>query len=783
MSRLIFLILLALYLNASNLSINLIKDDNITYSILHLRDTNLIKCYQTDDDHFKEIVICQLQNRISKREAPIEDRYFKVNFEDNLVEIRPKYHFLLYSYDENFTSSKIVKTSTKDLSKHWVVVGYRDESKLFKKRSEEGINFPIEFHSFKLPIIGELDFDKKPLINPKKGQKILRIKNLYKEKKYERVIQSVETFLRDEESDSPFISEASLYKLMAIDKILNVAKESDSDIDPYEFIDMCNAWIDQNPSNAKLPLVYEFLAKTYLKLGRGKDAQKYLDILDQEYKDSRYNYETKIYQADILSTKSKLSQAKSLYKSVLFSTKDYDLASEAALKLSKLYLSQKRLQKAKLFTKKVLEANPKFINKSQPLAFALAKAFVKNSEANLSLEIISHFGEEIEVDKDELDKSRAYWHELNGDIKAAIEGYRKYLKRWQEGKYREFVSLHLNKLLLGLDESNETKRLNYIETLLKEYGNNSDLKKKAILEKAKILFKQGKYEEVLDLRADLSSKEGKELVRKSALKLFVNSLKRKECQKALRLKDEHNITTPKNQNEDIFVCYKETHRYRSALKIAKEMSRSDDIKERQRWYYEEVKLLSRLTKDKALLLVANDLEKLLSLSPNRKYQDIIFDKIEAFYRLKAYDDLMLREISKAQKLFPNDPRLLDALNRALEYAKRIQDTNMIEIYAKKMVDLQKRLKIDPYSPKLEIDLVEALRQNGKYKEALKVDLSLLYKKLSDDQRAHVLYLAGYLSEKLNRKKEAKDFYLKCGEIVEDSAWVGLCSENAQLLDE
>ena len=117
------------------------------------------------------------------------------------------------------------------------------------------------------------------------------------------------------------------------------------------------------------------------------------------------------------------------------------------------------------------------------------------------------------------------------------------------------------------------------------------------------------------------------------------------------------------------------------------------------------------------------------------------------------------------------------------YAKKTGNNSLIILYAKKMIKLKEDHKVSTYSPKIELDLIEALREEGKFKSALSQDLKLLYKKLNDTQRAHVLYLAGYLSEKLKKINEAKEFYTKCGLIVESSAWVELCSENFMLLDE
>ncbi len=47
----------------------------------------------------------------------------------------------------------------------------------------------------------------------------------------------------------------------------------------------------------------------------------------------------------------------------------------------------------------------------------------------------------------------------------------------------------------------------------------------------------------------------------------------------------------------------------------------------------------------------------------------------------------------------------------------------------------------------------------------------------------MLYIAGKLSLKLGKESESKEFFMKCGEIVDDSSWQKLCAENLKLLDE
>jgi tetratricopeptide (TPR) repeat protein len=778
--KLIYLIFFNIQLISATLTLNIAKDDHKLFSVLHLRDKQDIECSIHKDNNFTRYIICKLHSPITKRDTPVEDRYFKIYFSHDLVKITPKKSFKLYSVDDEFLSSNIVKREKRESSKHWIAVGYRSPNRVFDSELHaEGLNFPIEYRNFKLPFIGELDFDRRPKIPNEDSRLILNLKELYKKGNYERVISKVDEFFEStDKRGRAFESELLLYKIRSLDRVINDSKTNPK-YDPNELVELADSYIKSNPSSINLPEVYMIVAKSYISMGRKKLAKKYMDILDSEYKDSRFNFLLKLFVGDNFYKQGESSQAKAAYKDVLYNTQDFDLASMAAMKLADIYLDQKRVKKAKNFIEKVLDANAKFITKETPLSYKIAKKFADLNSSDTAIKLSKLFKKS--GDRDEIDKDIAYWYELNGDIDRAITLYREYLEKRKDSKYLNFVKKRLDSLLINDNETNQTKALKHIDTILKKYDDNETITK-ALLQKVKILKSQKRFEDILKLEESLKKIGRFEIVKESASTLSNRYYSEGRCKEgyALESKYDINITVSKDK---LFDCYKKLHLYKRAIKIVRELSNGDNLNEKIKWGYELVKLYSKLLRDKELLLVAYDVENLQKALHTTKYRDIVFDKIEAFYRLGNYDDLMLREIKKAEKFFPSDVRLLDAYNRALEYSKKIHNTNMVEIYAKKMLKLQDRYKIDTYSPKVDIDLVEALRENGKYQEALREDLKLLYKKLDDNQRAHVLYLAGYLSEKLKKIKEAKEFYIKCGEIVEDSAWVELCSENLKLLEE
>ncbi len=785
MIKSIFLILLPIYLISGTLALNVMRDNNKTYSIMHIEDSETIKCNVKMNIDFKDQIICQFKNKLTSHHEPLENRYFKIEFFDNSIVVTPKYNFEYYPMKKTFIKDHTIDTFKGLSYRHWIVIGFKGRSMLYTKNKNTGLSFPIEFKQNALPIIGELDFDLNPIEKNRNAKALVKIKELYHDKKYEKVLKEANYLLS--ENKSIFTNEAKLFKIRALDKIINEAGSTSKDdgLDPLDIIDLAHEWIEENPSNIHLPEMYMYIAKTYLKIGRSSKAKKYLDILESEYKESKYNFLAKLADADKIYKINDKDDAIKRYKEVLYNTKDFEVASMAALKLTKAYVDKKEIKKAKVFFEKILKANVPFVKSHAQQAYILAKIFADNNESNVSLQIGSLLQKDIknsQLDDDELKKNIAFWNEKAKNNDKAIELYKQYLDVEKYGKYRDFVSERLDKIMLNSDEKNETKKLAYLETIMTRYKED-DIYAKALLAKANILLKDEKYEKILAMKEALQKYGGKTLLREVAKKQLMIDYHDKHCKVAVALEDEYNLTIETSQEEFAFDCYRQLGIYDKALRIARKKMKSKNLEEKLKWTYESAKIYVKLGNNKALILAADDVDKLQKLVKTDKYNDIIYDKIEAYYYLGGYDELMLREVQRCERIFPDNVKNLDIFEKVLLYANKRRDTSLIINYAKKMIDLQEKYHLDTYTPKIELDYIKALREKGRYKEALDMDIKLLYKRLNDAQRAHVLYIAGDLSEKFKKFKEAKEFYTKCGEIVDDTAWVELCSENLQLLED
>jgi len=778
MIKSIFLILFPLYLISATLTLTIAKDRQERFSVLHLDDTTPFVCKESLNNEFKSELVCILTKPVSKRKAPIENLFFKIYFEDNKVTVLPKKSYRYYSYDDSFIQESEIVTSNKKPSKHWMIIGVEKNSTLFEKSSDEALNLPLTLPKADPPYIGELDSQLLPVSKADGAKFIKKIAHIYKKGDYKILIEKVEQNLNDLESI--FKSDASLYKLRAISKL--IFDESDSTYDPMDLSEDALDWLDSYPSNSHIPEVLSMIVKSYTKMGRKKESNRFLQSLKSQFPNSYYYFDALIYQGDRYYLTKKFQKALKSYKDALYNTKNLKVAALSAMKLSNLYLDIKEAEKAKSFIKKIIKLDANLLNVDPHLSYEVAKKFSDNNESNISLSIADSIDDLSHIDEEEFLKNVAYWSQMSKNPNRAIKLYREYLKRFADGKYVDFVEKRLNSLILFSSEANLSKRMQQIDKIISKYKNDP-LSHKAVIEKAKILLDMKEYKKILDLKSELEDAGGAKLLKEVAKRVYIRDLNQSRCKDAIKLKDEYNLTTPLNLMPKLFVCFKRAKKYKSAIALAnKFIKQNSDPSQKAKYLYELAKLYKKRANYKAMLLAANDLYALGKITDISKYSDLCLDNIEAYYQIKGLDNLLLNEVSRCEQKLKDDVRLLDAYNLALKISKRKDDAKMSSFYAKKMIKLQKMYHIHTYSPMVEITLAEALRDERKYQEALNVVLKLLYQKLSDTQKAQVLYLAGYLSEKLDKIKEAKEFYAKCGEIVEDSAWVQLCAQNLELLE-
>lgn len=782
MKNIIYLILVSFHLYGASLTINEAKDHNISYTIMHIKNDLPFVCEMKMQDDFSNKVICTFSTDLQKN-INTSNRHFQVQSNKNQLVITPLKKVDIAPVQKDYVTDNILKSNTNVNQPHWLIIGYEGQTPLLQQQLQEpGLDFDVVFKDYGYPFIGTLDLDGLPIVQNDDAKSMVRIREAYEEGRYENVLQLVDNLL--ERGNNDYNEEAKLYRIRAEDKIAWQSGDSPK-IDTEQMSENCTEWISENPSSKHLPEVLMYLSKIYYKLGRVNKADEYTQILTDTFPNDEHTYLAQIYQADrIFESRKRRKEALGLYEDVLYNTKDLNVASMAASKLTDKYLTINDINAASEFYNKILEANEPYIIDHADDAYAFAKRFADEKAYDMAIKIVgtllSHKRDD--DDHDTMRKDIAYWYELSGNKEAAFGLYKQYLDDFPRGKFRDFIQKRLDKLLLDVDETNRTKKMQNIEKILKEYPSDP-VYQKALIEKAVMLIEDNDFKTLFEMEQLLKENNGSKFLQYGASKKIIQDLNAGACKEAIYLYNEYNATVPDTLDVQLYDCLMRVAEYKKALTVTEKNLATDDLEKKAAWMYREIKVQSKLDNNKKLILIAQDLEKLSKILKTDRYDDIVYEKAEAYYNLQNYDDLMLEEVRKIEKNFADNIRNIDLYNKVLRYAKSQNNDLLTAEYAQKIITLQKLHKIDDYSPNVELDRVNALKRLGEYDKALKDDLELLYMELNDTQKANVLYLAGELSLKLGQKSEAREFLLKCGEIVEDNAWQRLCAQSLKLLEE
>ncbi len=775
MKYLIYLISFTSVLLSSQLVLNRYEESDQSVDVYHLIDNQPIECQKEYGEGFVPLISCILSNPVKIDRTQRNDTYFTISFQNNKVIFKAKAYAKILPVNDKLIDASVVRRQK--YYRHWVIIGAKKEPEIFVDRGKKRFNFPLEFTKKAPPYIGSLDLNGEPVKNKKGAIYLAKIKRLYKQKKYDALIKLVEQY-ESMHRDS-FKSDIDLYRLRAL------AELAAKDLSMYDTLETyATAWIDQNPSSRHITEAYMFLIRSYLGRGRLKLAEKYLQLLKSGFGNDKYTQLAQIYFAEtIYKQKKRRKEALKIFKDILFSTKDIHTASVAARDAANAYLDFDEPSKAKTYIEKIIKSNPDFLKEDYQTSFKIAKKFAAFDDYDTALQIAKilqdvndkQFG-------DELLKSYAYWEEQKGDREKAIALYNKYLKIYPKGKNKPFVLRHLDMLMLLNEDANLTKKLSFIDQVLKRYT-QADIQKRALEEKAKLLIKLKRYDEVLKMQKMLSRYKLDKYVKEAAEKGAEEALGKKACERAVAMIAEHNLTLPAKYDEQLYLCYLDTGKFKDAKKLADHRLQTKNLHEKLHWLYLMSRLYKKLDKNKKVIVVGDDILKLSRMLHEPKYEKILYDIAEAYYNLRNYDDLMLTIVKQIEKKFPNDLRNIDLFMKVIRYAQKKNDVMLQMNYAKKVLDLQKKYHIDTYSPKVDILYAHTLMKTGQNRKALDVVLPLLRRKLNDKEKAEVLYMAGEISLALHKKREAIQFFTKCGEIVQDSSWQKLCAENLQLLTE
>lgn len=773
------------------IALNSAKLNGDAYAVLHIEDSEPIDCQVMPQNLDKEVYLCRF-NKIVK--TPIEakkmalvDIDFLEKDKEFYIRIKPKVKSKLVQVNNPlYLNEEVVANKQKAKTKHWSIYLYHKS--IFPNKSyNDKIDFPVMFSKNVKPYIGALDLNGAPIsyAQSKDINLYLGLKKSYEKKQYLNVIEDSIDVL-NKYPNTIFKSEFMLYRLRALDKGLDINDAQIADkFERNSIIRDGKAWIKSFPSDANIPEVLMLIAKSYLRMGFKSDANYFMDILISENGNSPFTKKAILIFADSLYNTRQKDKAIKLYQDVLYSAQDLDIAAEAAIRLSDKELDRGKTKKAKQYLLKVLDANKEYLLKDRVASYALAQKLARNGLYDIAAKVADTLLADIpkhDENKEILVRDSGKWHAKANDIKEAYDRLQQYLKEYKHGDYRDDVQASLDELFFELNETNETKLANYYDELIKKYKNK--IGDRAVLEKAKLLLSQERYEDVLKMQTSLEyasdSNETSQQVLDAANALVILSLKDGDCKKAVNYVEKYKLDLGKFEQKIMFGCFIKTARYTKAKELSELHVKDGSLENRSQWLQRYLVSLYRLREYKSVIKVGEDVTKIaksIKTKPKAETLEMIFFSYMKIDNLeKALDIAKLVE-----KNSPNDLKNSDVYISIVKRAKDDRNDLLLSEYANKIISLQHKYKSEVYTPDVEFSLIGALQRLEKPNEALKIAKGLLDKNITLKQKVRAYYSSGELSMKLNDNQKAKEYFTKCKDIKTQSSWKDICEQNLKLL--
>jgi tetratricopeptide (TPR) repeat protein len=764
--------------NALDISIKSAKENNKTYSILNLRDTNKFLCQEIKDDFEKVVkIVCAFNKSPSDKFNNLQNDFFKIKTEIKkqtfFLIITPFHKMKLMPMIFDLTIDETVFKPTVKISSSWMILAYNDEFPLLKKNlfNETSIDFPYTHTGNKLPYVGGLDIDGNP-VHIKKVEDVksyLEIKKLYDTKQYQLAFEMIS----DIEKNYPntlFLAELLYYKI----KVYTMLDNLD------EVVANSKIFLREFSSDDNVSEVLALLARAYSRMGEGTNAEYFFDRLFEEHSDSVYSKWGYIYKAEMLENSSEQIKAIHFYKKALNETADFLVASTAAYKLAHIYLVKLELKESVKYMQKIAKAKPEYFANNLEISVEMMNDYADakdyKSASTIAMCIADSLGNK-DIRHEELLKNAGVWLSYTDDKKEAIKTLNRYLKSYSDGAFNEEVQVAKDSLFFTNVDENATMKLQNYEKLITKYKDDR-IGKRAIYEKAKLLLELKMYNDVLAMKDSLHKldtviyKGIENIINDSAIGSMENALKNKECNVVLGISAEYKIKLSDSWDDGIYECAMKSADYILAKSTANKNLKSKDIEFRKKWLFRYIEVDFATGNYTNVISASKELIALTKDNKNSKYKKVYRILFDTYNRLEN-NSQMINSIDDITKAFGKNYKDIDRYIALITIANKLKDDNLVIKYAKEVMDIQKSSNSFAQSPFVEFTLYQTYINKEDYNSALNVIKSLDNIKLKNSNRSRQKYLLGSIYSKLWRADDANIAYDEAIKADPKSPWADL----------
>ena len=779
-----FFILFTLNLAALEISIDSGVQNHQRYSILHLKDSKSFVCEAIQNDFLITTkIVCAYSKKPDKILQKLQNDFFQINTiikdETFFLVITPFYKMKLLPQVFNLTQDNSVYEANVTLSKHWMIIGYKEKLPLIDKdkKSQIGIDFPFFMDKEKLPYVGSLDIKGNP-VYIKKVEDVtdyLKIKKFYNEAKYDQCLDLIESVLEDY-PNTLFKAELTYYKI----KVYKQLKDNDNVI-AYSKI-----FLREYSSDENIAEVLSLIAQAYSLIGQSGDADYFFDRLFSEHEQSVYAKWGYIYKGQMLEESGGVSVAIKFYKRALKETKNLDVAVNAAFNLVRVYISSSP-KEAQKYMEKIVKAKPSFLYDNFKKSKEIMYTFADSSKFSIAAKMAKAILASLPKDDDNYEKilkDRVIWLTQTKDKQEALQAINEYFKAFPDGEYAERVQVAKDSLFFDQDDINATTKLKEYDKLIEEYAGDS-IGERAIYEKAKLLLEQKHYLECLDFKEKLESLDEDtytdiaEILHKAAIGAMENALKKKQCHNVLSISKDYNITLSDKWDDGIYECGMKGGDYQLSRQVASKNLHSKDLEQRKKWLFRYIKIDFTTGNYSDVIEASKDLVALIDGTKEKPYVEVYRYLFDTYERLEK-SDAMVEAMASIQKVYGVDYKDLDRYVAMVSLGASKNDDNIVIKYGEEALKIQNTSHSHPQSPYLEFTLYQSYMNLKEYEKALSTIKILNNVKLDKVKRARQKYLLATVLSKLWRDEEAQKVYQEAIDADPSSPWAELAKSAKEI---
>ncbi|EQB39786.1 hypothetical protein M947_04210 [Sulfurimonas hongkongensis] len=749
------------------------------YSTLHIKDKDRFLCKEMIND-FEEVIqiVCAFSKAPSGGLKPIQNDFFKIE-----SQIKKKTFFLiitpfkkmkLYPVVFNLSQDDSVFDVNAELASHWVVVGYLKEVPFLKTQesSDVAINFPFFLDKNRLPYVGSLDIEGKP-VHIKEVNDVseyLKIKKLYAQKEYEKSLDLINEVIREYPS-SLFRAELLYYKIK-----VNAKLEGNND----EVIELSKIYLREYSSDDNVAEVLSLIARAYSLEGVGTQADYFFDRLFSEHEESPFAKWGYIYKAQMLEESGAASKALSFYEKALNETRDIDIAATAAFKLAQYNIYREKHKIASEYAMKIVNAKPSFFVSKYEESLRMMDSFAQKQEYLTAAAIAQSLLDEINleyIEYESLVKDVGIWLAKTSKKQEALEALNNYFETFVDGLFEHEVQVAKDSLFFDVSDANLSTKLADYDKLEETYRDDS-IGKRAIYEKAKLMLENSMYKQVLESKDKLLELDAtvyediQQIINDAAVGAMEEALKEKECHSVLKISTEYSIKLSDSWDDGIYECAMKGADFLLAKNIALKNLKSKDLEVRKKWLYRYIKVDFATGNYSDVLKASKDLVTLIAQEVDSEYKDVYRILFDTYQRLEN-ENKMIETIVDIQRVYGDSYIDIERYIAVMAIGSQRNDDNLVIKYANEVMKIQEASSSYVQSPFVEFTLYQAYINKEDLNKALEVIKSLDEIKISNSNRARQKYLLGTVYEKLWRGEDAQRAYEDSIEADKDSAWAKL----------